>query len=162
YAMKLRTLKRGKMKRQSPVVAITLAVMCATNCGQKSTRSNVESVTILAIKDDQARWLKDFKSNDLDRIVSHLAADAIVIEEGVPVAHGPEQARSLYRQMLADPARSLEFAPWRVEIDRSGEMGYAIGSYTAGFSDPITKKPKLERGNYISIYKKDKDGFWKV
>jgi uncharacterized protein (TIGR02246 family) len=116
---------------------------------------------VKAIRDDQAQWLKDFQAKDLDKIVSHFSDDAIVIDNGKPPVKGREGAKTLYRDSAADPANSLTFAPSRIEVAKSGDLAYVLGSYTSVHTVPNTHKTAEERGTYISIYRKQPDGSWK-
>jgi uncharacterized protein (TIGR02246 family) len=139
----------------APITLLSLAASC-----KHSTDTVTEDIR--TIKADQIRWLSDFNSRDLDRMVSHYTEDVVVMEVGTPVRRGRPSVKKMYSEMLADPAYSADFAPSQVEVAKSGDIGYAIGSYTSGMTDPDTKKPILDRGSYIDIYKKQKDGSWKI
>jgi ketosteroid isomerase-like protein len=93
--------------------------------------------------------------------VSHFSDDAIVIDKGAPPVKGREEAKNLYKDAVADPASSLKFSPSRIEVAKSGEIAYVLGSYTAVSTIPNTKKTTEDRGTYVSIYKKQPDGSWK-
>ncbi len=148
------------MNRHSSVVTATLFVL-STSCAPISSRVEMRDAAIKAIKDDQTQWLKDFDSRDLDKIVSHFSEDAIVIDKGAPPVRGREEAKTLYRDTVADPASSLKFAPLRIEVAKSADIGYVLGSYTAVERVPNTKRTVDDRGTYLSIYKKQSDGSWK-
>jgi ketosteroid isomerase-like protein len=148
------------MNRHFCVVTAALLVF-ATSCTPAPSRVDTHDADIKAIKDDQIQWLKDFDSRDLDKIVSHFSDDAIVIDKGAPPVKGREEAKKLYKDAAADPASSLKFAPLRIEVAKSGEIGYVLGSYTAVGTVPNTKKTAEDRGTYVSIYKKQSDGSWK-
>ncbi len=77
-----------------PVITCLLLVSL-TNCNQK--QPDTRQVAIDAMKSDQAQWLKDFQSRDVDKIVSHFSEDAIVVDKGGPPIRGREQAKRLYR-----------------------------------------------------------------
>lgn len=148
------------MNSHFSVVTAALLVL-ATSCTPISTRLDIHDADIKAIKDDQNQWLKDFDSRDLDKIVSHFSEDAIVIDKGAPPAKGREEAKKLYKDAVADPASSLKFAPLRIEVAKSGDIGYVLGTYRAVGTVANTKRTAEDRGTYISIYKKQSDGSWK-
>jgi ketosteroid isomerase-like protein len=148
------------MNRHLTVVTAALFVF-AMSCAPSSPSVGTQDADIKAIKDDQSQWLKDFDSRDLDKIVSHFSDDAIVIDKGAAPAKGREEAKKLYKDAVADPASSLKFTPLRIEVAKSGEIAYVLGSYTAVSTIPNTKKTTEDRGTYISIYKKQSDGSWK-
>jgi ketosteroid isomerase-like protein len=142
-------------------VATVLVLVFATSCTPSASNVGTHDADIKAIRDDQSQWLKDFDSRDLNKIVSHFSDDAIVIDKGAPPVKGREEAKNLYKDAVADPASSLKFSPSRIEVAKSGEIAYVLGSYTAVSTIPNTKKTTEDRGTYVSIYKKQPDGSWK-
>jgi ketosteroid isomerase-like protein len=140
---------------------IAALLVFAISCTTSSPGVRTQDADVKAIKDDQIQWLKDFDSKDLDKIVSHFSDDAIVIDKGAPPVKGREEAKKLYKDAVADPASSLKFSPLRIEVAKSGEIAYVLGSYRAVSSIPNTTKTTEDRGTYISIYKKQSDGSWK-
>ena len=149
------------MDRHYSVVATAMLLVLALSCA-KTKQLDTHAADIKAIQADQAQWLTDFNSRDLNKIVSHFAASAIVIDRGVPPAKGPEEAKKLYKDAVADPARSLQFSPLQIEVAKSGEIAYVYGSYSAVNTVPGTKKAAEDKGSYVSVYRKQADGSWKV
>ena len=43
----------------------------------------------------------------------------------------------------------------------SGGLGYTAGTYEASFKEP-DGKPADEKGNYVTAWRKQKDGTWKA
>jgi ketosteroid isomerase-like protein len=140
------------------VVVALIALMA----GCTHTEVSSHDADVRAIRGDQAQWLRDFQAKDLSKIVSHFSDDAIVIDNGQPPLHGGEEARKLYRDSTSDPASSLTFAPSRIEVARSGDLAYVVGSYTSIETIPNTHKTAEERGAYVSVYRKQPNGSWKV
>ena len=64
--------------------------------------------------------------------------------------------------MLEDPNVKLAFSADRVELSASGDMATTKGSYTLTVTNPKTKKPIEDKGSYLTVYKKQADGNWKV
>jgi uncharacterized protein (TIGR02246 family) len=125
------------------------------------TQVSTQETDVKAIRDDQAQWLKDFQSKDLDKIVSHFSDDAIIVDKGGPPVRGREAAKNIYRASAADPSSSLTFAPSRIEVSKSGDFAYVLGSYTSVETVPHTQRTAEDTGTYVSIYKKQADGSWK-
>jgi ketosteroid isomerase-like protein len=101
------------------VVATAMLLMFATGCTHKPAQVDTHDADIRALEEDQAQWLKDFNSRSLNRIVSHFADDSIVIDRRVPPAKGRDEVKKLYKDIVADPAYSLQFAPF---ANRSGQV----------------------------------------
>ena len=93
---------------------------------------------------------------DIDKFLSYYAADASVYPPGMPVVTGAANIREVYSKMSSAPGFSLEFAPTRAEVSASGDVGYTAGTYTGAMGGPP------ETGKYVSVWKKQADGTWKV
>ena len=64
--------------------------------------------------------------------------------------------------MLADPAVSLTFQSSKVDVAKSGDLGYTQGSYKLTVTDPTTHKPINDHGSYVTTFRKQADGSWKA
>lgn len=51
---------------------------------------------------------------------------------------------------------SLQWYPTRVEVSKSADLGYTFGNWIL-----TTKEGEKSYGNYVTIWKKQKDGSWK-
>ena len=96
---------------------------------------------VAAIRADEAQWLKDYNSRDQERIASHYAADAVVMNPGGPAVHGRDGAR---KPQPPDPNFSLAMEIERIEV--SGDVGYVLGPYTMTRTDRTTTQKMIEKG----------------
>ena len=55
----------------------------------------------------------------------------------------------------------LEWTPQYAEVAKSGELGYTWGKYILSYRDEKGEEQK-SYGKYLNIWKKQKDGSWKV
>jgi hypothetical protein len=51
------------------------------------------------------------------------------IGPGVPLAKGKDAVRKMWVGMMGTPGFALTFVPTKVEVSRSGDLGYEIGEY---------------------------------
>jgi ketosteroid isomerase-like protein len=58
---------------------------------------------------------------------------------GGPPTLGKDAILASLKQMVADPALSLTFQVSKVEVAKSGDLGYTQGSYVLTVSDPQSK-----------------------
>jgi uncharacterized protein (TIGR02246 family) len=115
-----------------------------------------------AISDDESQWNKDWASKDADKILSHYADDAVLMAPGVEPAKGREAIKSGLSGMVSDKALSLTFKASKVDVARSGDMAVLQGDYQMTFTDPATHKVTNDHGTYVTTYRKQPDGSWKV
>ena len=84
--------------------------------------------------------------------LAHFASD------GVMVSGGWVEARSLLEPRAAPPI-ALDWRPWHVEVAASGELGLSTGPWVRtprGQAGPAT------RGQFVSIWRRQDGGTWKV
>jgi uncharacterized protein (TIGR02246 family) len=147
------------MKRLAALAGATLIVLMATACNQSADTHDAD---VKAIKNIEAQWNTDYASKDLDKIAAHYATDAVLIVPGMPSTSGKEAIRSALQQMVSDSALSLQFQATKVDVAKSGDLGYTQGSYTLTVTDPQTKKLIHDHGSYVTVYRKMADGKWKA
>lgn len=101
------------------------------------------------------------KANRLDGWMSYFADDATGFPAGRPLIHGKDALRKHYSRMFEDPTFEIEWKPVQAEAAGSGDLGITIG--TAEFrSKDKDGKPRSSPGKYLSVWKKQKDGSWKI
>lgn len=109
---------------------------------------------------DQA-WLKVFAARDVQATTAACAEDASVLAQGFPIATGREAIGKLFGGFFQMPGFTMEWHPTRVEVAQSGELAYTSGTYSDSAQD-ASGKTVQDRGKYVTIWKKQKDGSWKV
>ena len=55
------------------------------------------------------------------------ADDAVLMTPGVETVHGKDALRDGLKDMLSDPAVSLTFQSSKVDVAKSGDLGYTAG-----------------------------------
>jgi ketosteroid isomerase-like protein len=93
--------------------------------------------------------------------VSFLAPDAAVLPAKSAVVTGIVRLREMYRKTWARPGFSLTWKPLKAEMSKSGDLGYTFGEYQRRYTG-ADGKPVLETGKYMTVWRKQPDGSWKV
>jgi uncharacterized protein (TIGR02246 family) len=115
-----------------------------------------------AVKDVEAAWVKDTAAKDPEKWASYFADDGAGLYPGMALLNGKQAIKTAMTPVLADPNFALTFQSTRVEASKGGDMVYTQGTYTSTMTNPKTKKPMTEKGKYLTIYRKQADGSWKV
>jgi uncharacterized protein (TIGR02246 family) len=124
--------------------------------------SDMRQADTQALKDNEARWNREIAAKDLDKVVDHYAANAILMGPGMPSSSGKTAIRKALAGMLTDPALSLQFQAARVEVAKAGDMAYTQGAYQMTMTDPVSKHVVKDHGSYVTTYAKQADGSWKA
>lgn len=134
-------------------------LLLASSCGQLTpvdTRAADES----AIRDLDAQWSKTAAANDLEGTVSYYSDDATLLPPNAPIAIGKQAIRASWASLLG-PDVAVSWQVGKVEVARSGDLAYLIGSYKLTMKAP-QGKPVTDHGKLLEVWKKQPDGKWKT
>jgi ketosteroid isomerase-like protein len=92
--------------------------------------------------------------------MSYDADDAVELPNGAVILQGKE-AIGKTMGFLDNKDNRLTWTPVGADISASGDLGYTYGTYEFHSKDKDGKSV-VSRGKYTSIWKKQKDGTWKV
>lgn len=114
---------------------------------------------VLAKLDDE--WSDVVLAKDPDRIASYYTPDAILYPPGQPLIIGQAAAKKLWADLFADTSYMFNWETLRTGVAKSYDLGFTTGNYEASFQGPSGERVR-EIGKYVLIWKKQKDGSWKV
>jgi uncharacterized protein (TIGR02246 family) len=114
-----------------------------------------------AIRAALDEWVAAAEAKDAEKFASFYAEDGVLMLEQAPDAQGMAALQQDTAGMMSDPNFALSFAADKVEVARSGDLAYDIGSYALTMSDP-EGEPVTTNGRYVDVWKKDASGRWKV
>lgn len=114
-----------------------------------------------AIRETVAAWSQAAGAKDLNKCVSFYSDDASVLPFNAPIVTGRDQIRELWSRLMSDPAYNLRFGPTKIEVARSADLAYEIGTFDLTLSDQ-SGKPAAMRGKYVVAWKKQSNNEWKA
>lgn len=104
---------------------------------------------------------KAVAARGVDGWVDSFAEDGKMLPAGRDIVEGKAAIRETMTARVAQPGFSLRWTPVGGEIARSGDFGYTYGTSESRGVDK-DGKPVVSRGKYITVWRKGKDGAWKV
>ena len=119
----------------------------AAGCAGASVAENSD-----ALMNRDKEWATTVK--DPDRFLSYFAPDASVYAFGMPKVTGTNALHETWKQMSSAPGFALEFTPAKAIV--SGDLGYTAGTYKMSMGS------MHESGKYLTVWRKQADGSWKV
>ncbi len=105
------------------------------------------------IKTDKEFSEKSIKEGISAAFIAYSDNDVILMRDGQFPIMGKKDLEEYYSKMKSSNAK-LEWSPVKAEVSESGELGYTFGNWIYMAKDTVY-------GNYITIWKKQKDGSWK-
>lgn len=142
------------------VASVLVFVACSTT--PPPPPPDTRAADVEAVKAVEEAWVKETVAKDADKFVSYFTDDAVALYPGVATLNGKAAIKAAMVSMFGDPNFSITFQDKRFVASKGGDMVYSLGTYTATFSNPKTKKPSTDKGKYLTIYMKQADGTWKV
>lgn len=142
------------MKTKTLVVTLTLGVAAAAVCLAADTKLEQ------ALRDADAQWSKAAGAKDLDKTVSYYSDDAIVMPPNASAATTKEAIRTVWKDLLTSPGVAISWKATKVEVAKSGDIGFVSGTYELTMND-ASGKPVKDRGKYVEVWEKQADGKWK-
>lgn len=140
---------------------IVLAVVLIILIGVSALAQKKDSAAEEAIRAADQGWARVFGAKDLKASVDFCTDDAAFMAPNAPLAAGKQAISQSFAFFFTLPDIKINWHPTKIEVARSGELGYSSGVYEMNFKDPAGK-PATDHGKYVTIWKKQSDGMWKV
>jgi len=99
-------------------------------------------------------------AKNIDRFLSYIAEDVRFYSAGV-MQTGKFPFREGWAKGFADPNWSITWAPLYAEAAQSADLGYTTGSFEIREKSP-DGAPLVRKGSYVTLWRKQSDGAWKV
>jgi ketosteroid isomerase-like protein len=135
-------------------VALLLLLLFATSSFAEKEKSAKGANLLLQL---EAHFATDVRKHGHDAFLTYFAEDGVEIVDG----GGINDKDAMRRQPPWPEGTTLTWTPVHAELAASGDLGYTYGNYVYSAKN---KEGKLvaNYGKYTSIWKKQKDGQWKV
>jgi ketosteroid isomerase-like protein len=136
------------------IVALLLLLLFAASSFAKKEKSANGANLLLQL---EANFAADVAKHGHDAFLTYFAEDGVEIVDG----GGINDKEAMRKQSPWPEGTTLTWTPVHAEMASSGDLGYTYGIY---FYSAKNKEGKLvvTHGKYTSIWKKQKDGQWKV
>lgn len=145
------------MKSRSAFLIASAIVLAGVLSASAQTKTSTEE----AIRNADQGWARVFGAKDLKASVEYCADDASFMAPNAPIAVGKQAIGQAFAFFFALPELKITWHPTKIEVAKSGELGYSTGAYEMSFKDPAGKTA-MDHGKYLTIWRKQSDGKWKV
>ncbi|MEA2602212.1 MAG: hypothetical protein QOF89_3204 [Acidobacteriota bacterium] len=113
-----------------------------------------------AIDQGNAQWSEGWAKGDAAMVAAIFAEDGVQLAGNGKIFKGREQIRERQKAGMqgADPGVKVTVTTVTVWLD--GDTAYETGKYKYEYKEK--GKPGLDEGRYVTIWKHQKDGSWKL
>lgn len=129
---------------------MVLAAACGSGAKDRDALMEADRAFARASQDRRLEaWLDAFSDS------------GILMRPNAAVTPGKAFLRERMAAAFADTSFSLNWEPIRADVARSGELGYTVGLYQSRQVDSAGR-PRIGTGKYVTIWRRQPDGSWKV
>jgi ketosteroid isomerase-like protein len=141
------------------MMALASVVFLGAACRAATVDTAAEAEQLLAT--DRA-WVEVASAgSDVDSIVSFWAEDARVVTADQPTIQGTAALREMVQAFATIPGAGVTWTPEQAVVAASGDLGYTYGTNAITVPDS-TGTATTTRGRYITVWRKDAGGRWRV
>jgi len=152
--------------RNLVLVLLLLTLMSPLVSAQKTRsktrvhRENPADAATAALLQVDRDFAKTGVAKNIDDFMGYLAEDVRFYSAGV-MRTGKLAFREGWAKGFADPNWSITWAPLYAEAAQSADLGYTTGSFEI-HDKSSDGTPVVRKGSYVTIWRKQPDGAWKV
>ena len=153
------------MRRLIVGLAVTVAALSiafAQTQGRAADPSGAEALAAVrrAIDKGNAQWSEGWAKGDPAMVAAIFAEDGVQLSSSGKVIKGRQQILERQKAAMqgADPGVKVTVTTTNVWLD--GDTAYETGKYKYEYTEK--GKPGKDEGRYVTIWKHQKDGSWKL
>lgn len=146
---------------RASVASFLLVGLMGVGVACKREAPDTRAADEAAIRSGSGEMSNAAGAKDLEKVLTAYADDASMFAPNAPIATGKEAIRQAWSQFMGSPGYALSWQATKVEVARSGDLGYEVGTYELTLND-AKGKPGTTPGKYVVVWKKQADGSWKI
>jgi len=143
--------------RQKRTALFAVIVLVNVLAVAQSSRTSDEQ----AIRSADKEWSQSAKIGTLDRFLTFYADDATVLPFNAPLVTGKENIRQFFTQLFSKPGFGVTFAPTTVQVAKSHDIAYEVGTAQLTLND-ARGQPTTLPAKYVVVWKKHGNDGWKA
>ena len=113
-----------------------------------------------AIDNGNAQWVEAWDKADASLIAGLFAEDGVLLGRNGKFFKGPQQILERQKVVMAGAGKGVKATVTTVDLWLDGDTAYEAGKYSYKFQEK--GKPVSEEGRYVTIWKRQGDGSWKI
>ena len=113
-----------------------------------------------AIDKGNAQWIEAWEKGDPEMLAAIFDDDGVMLPQGGKVFKGRQQILERQKGAMQSVTRPIKVSVITVKIWLDGNTAYETGKYKYEYTEK--GKPVTEEGRYVTIWKRQGDGSWKL
>ncbi len=146
------------LKNSAPFVLIAFALLASSCASLPVSDTRTADEAAIRVLDEQ--WSAIAAKNDLEGTLAFYSDDAVLLPPNSPMAADKKSIRESWAGLLGLNT-SLTWKASKIEVAKSGDIGYLYGTYQLSIKDPKGGPTMNDTGKIVEVWKKLSDGKWK-
>ena len=130
------------------------------NKSEDPTPSDTLVAARQAIDKGNAQWVEAWDKADASLIAGLFAESGILLARNGKFFKGPEQIFQRQKTVMESAGKGVKATVTTVDLWLDGDTAYETGTYSYKYQE--AGKPVNEEGRYVTIWKRQSDGSWKI
>jgi ketosteroid isomerase-like protein len=136
---------------RSPWIFVGLATLAISAGCAKTVNVDEERTALMAADREWSQTAKD-----PEKFAAFFAEGGSIYPPGMPIVTGGDAIRKTFTGITQTPGFALSWAATKADVAASGDIGHTDGTYE------LTIGGVTEKGKFVTAWKKQADGSWKV
>jgi len=146
------------MNRRTPLFLLPLIALNCSVFGADQQSGLREARQ--AIDKGNAQWVEAWDKADASLIAALFANDGVLLGRNGKVFKGPEEIFQRQKTVMESAGKGVKSTVTTVDLWLDGDTAYETGTYSYKYQEK--GKPVTEEGRYVTIWKRQADGSWKI
>src|SRR6516225_6187044 len=129
---------------QNETVSISQSPPSSSPSERLSSTQSAEQL----LRDLDAQWAKAAADKNVEQTIAYYSPEAIVLPPNATSAATKDAIQNVWKEMLGTPGLVITWQPTRVQLAKSGDMGWVSGTYELTMKD-TSGNPINDRGKYL-------------
>jgi len=113
-----------------------------------------------AIDRGNAQWIEAWEKGNPEMLTAIFADDGVILSRGGRLIKGHQQILEREKEAMQSVTRPIKVSVITVNVWLDGDTAYETGKYK--YEQTEKDKPAAEEGRYVTIWKRQDDGSWKL
>jgi uncharacterized protein (TIGR02246 family) len=142
-------------------VSLLLFATCISVLAQPESKNETALAEVRkAINKGNAQWIEAWDKADASLIASLFVSDGVLLSPNGKFLKGPEQIFQRQKTVMEKAGKGVKATVTTVDLWLDGDTAYETGKYSYKYQEK--GKPVNEEGRYVTIWKRQTDGSWKI
>lgn len=146
------------------IIPFLLLALIALNSSVAQTESPAPPSSLLevrqAIDKGNAQWIVAWDKADASLIAELFASDGVMLGSNGKLFKSPKQILEHLKPVMEGAGKGVKATVTTAELWLDGDTAYETGTYSYKYQEK--GKPVTEEGRYVTIWKQQSDGSWKI